>query len=456
MDELSWLLFSWVVAGIALLLALRRRKTISVGLPIAYFMGIFIINWPGAALYLIPGYVYYKPEVVMEGFRLTTYGMWAFVLGTLLGGFKQAWGGLSIGANHVKGIADTSRINRTAKFFLVAGLVIQLVLMPLIGGVATLTAIISGLGGLSIVGACLGIRGAQLRRDKKRFRAWMLVAFMFPFITLTSSAFVGFGVHSLIVVLAFILMLTRTGPVRIVLVLLAIYLGISFYVTYMRDRHEIREAIWYEQVDYTDRLKQVSKIFIDFEFFSTGNDEHLRAVDKRLNQNWLVGSAMEYISLGNKPYANGETILAALVAMVPRVVWPDKPEIGGGGSLVTDYTGMIFSRNTSVGAGQVFEFYINFGTMGVVIGFILLGAAMRQFDARAARALHLHDYRHFLIWFLPGFGFLQAGGNLIEVTTSVGAGIGGALLVSKLLERQLQRRKSRKAHLTQEWRPPKT
>jgi hypothetical protein len=447
-DELIWLLMSWLVAGVGLFLLLRRRKTISVGLPVAYFMGLFIIHWPGAAIYLIPSHFYYKPEVVMAGFRLTTYGLWSFVLGVWLGGFKQAWGGLAP-KRLTRQLVDTSQIYQVAKAVFAAGLFIQLIVMPILGGVATLTAVLSGMAGLSVVGVCLGIRGALIQRNKKRLRIWILIALLFPFITLTSSAFVGYGVHSLIVVVAFILMQTRTGILRALTIFLAVYLGISFFVTYMRDRNEIRETIWLEQADYSVRLKQVSKLLTDFEFFDTGNPDHLISIDRRLNQNWLVGAAIQYTGGGTKEFAHGETMWFALIALVPRAVWPDKPAVGGGGDIVTDYTGVMFSEGTSVGAGQVLEFFVNFGTWGVVFGFIVLGAAMRQFDARAASAMASQDYRRFLIWFLPGLGFLQAGGNLVEVTTSVGAGIAGALIVGKVLERRLRRKKSRGASTQQ-------
>lgn len=440
MSELSWLLFTWLVAGGALFLLLRRRKTISVGLPVAYFMGLFIIHWPGAATYLVPGHFFYDPEIVMAGFRLTTYGLWAFVLGVWLGGLTQAWGGLAPNTPP-RQLVDTRRVHEVAKVVFAAGLFIQLIVMPIMGGVATLTAVLSGMAGLSVVGVCLGIRGALIQRNKKRLRIWILIALLFPFITLTSSAFVGYGVHSLIVVVAFILMQTRTGVVRVLTMLLAVYMGISFFVTYMRDRDEIRESIWYEQVGYGKRLEQVSKLFTDFEFFDTDNSDHLISVDRRLNQNWLVGSATQYIGGGNKEYAYGETLWFALIALIPRAVWPNKPAVGGGGDIVSDYTGIMFAEQTSVGAGQVLEFFVNFGTWGVVFGFIVLGSAMRQFDARAASAMVRQDYKKSLIWFLPGLGFLQAGGNLVEVTTSVGAGIAGAFIAGKVIERRLRRKK---------------
>ena len=442
MDELNWLLFSWLVAGIVLFLVLRPRKTISVGLPFAYFIGLFIIHWPGAATYLVPGHYYYQPEVVLVGFRLTTYGLWAFVLGVWLGGLRRAWGSLSFKDVKSDGVGDTSRVHQTAKMLFAAGLFIQLIVMPMLGGVATMTAILSGMAGLSVVGVCLGIREALMQRDKKRLRIWILIALLFPFITLTSSAFVGYGVHSLIVVAAFILMQTRTGFLRILTILLAIYLGISFFVTYMRDRSEIRKSIWYEQADYSVRLEKISNLITDFEFFDIDNPEHLVSIDMRLNQNWLVGSAVKYVGYGSKEFAYGETLWFAMVALIPRAIWAGKPVVGGGGDIVTEYTGIIFAEQTSVGAGQTLEFFINFGTWGVVIGFVLLGAAMRQFDARSAGAIVNQNYKQFVVWLLPGLGFLQAGGNLVEVTTSVGAGIAGSLLVGKLIERKLKRKAS--------------
>jgi len=50
------------------------------------------------------------------------------------------------------------------------------------------------------------------------------------------------------------------------------------------------------------------------------------------------------------------------------------------------------------------------------------------FDIRAATHLRAGNRQGFIFWYLPGLGFLQAGGNLIEITTTVGASFGTAMI----------------------------
>ena len=54
--------------------------------------------------------------------------------------------------------------------------------------------------------------------------------------------------------------------------------------------------------------------------------------------------------------------------------------------------------------GQVIEFYINFGYMGVVAGFLLLGVALRWMDIQFVAALLRDDWDKTMLWFLVGSG----------------------------------------------------
>ncbi len=79
------------------------------------------------------------------------------------------------------------------------------------------------------------------------------------------------------------------------------------------------------------------------------------------------------------------------------------------------------------------EFYINFGTSGVVLGFVVLGLVLSVVDRAAADRLRARDWAGFTVWFLPGFNLLQVGGSLVELTASVGAALLTALLVNAVL-----------------------
>jgi len=93
---------------------------------------------------------------------------------------------------------------------------------------------------------------------------------------------------------------------------------------------------------------------------------------------------------------------------------------------VSEHTMIEFAGNTSVGMGQVLEFYINFGTTGVIIGMLVLGFALRFMDMRLAAALVRSDWDTVMFYFLVGSATLQVGGSLAEI----GAGVAAAVAVS--------------------------
>ena len=94
--------------------------------------------------------------------------------------------------------------------------------------------------------------------------------------------------------------------------------------------------------------------------------------------------------------------------------------------MVSDFTGLEFAEGTSIGAGQVFEFYVNFGSLGVIGGFLLYGWLIGRIDLSVIKYLRQGNQRRFLLWFLPGLALLAAGGNLLEIVVgTVGSAITG-------------------------------
>src|SRR5207237_7658586 len=109
------------------------------------------------------------------------------------------------------------------------------------------------------------------------------------------------------------------------------------YVTYMRDRRELREVVW-GQDSYSSRVSAMVKTFTDFEFLDLTNMDHLARIDERLNQNALVGRAVLNLENDPKRFVNGQTLRAAALSLVPRAFWREKQSAAGSGDLVSEFT----------------------------------------------------------------------------------------------------------------------
>jgi len=90
----------------------------------------------------------------------------------------------------------------------------------------------------------------------------------------------------------------------------------------------------------------------------------------------------------------GSTFVAALTNMIPRPLWPEKPD-GAGPAITKDYLGDRWLGTSNLNAGFIVESIMNFGFgVGLPFGFIGLAAAM-AFLIRRYRsvmlALRFHD-----------------------------------------------------------------
>jgi hypothetical protein len=248
-------------------------------------------------------------------------------------------------------------------------------------------------------------------------------------LTIITQGFIGYGIFNSLMVFTFVARFYRPRWRLVVLGTAAIYLGLSLYVTYMRDRNAIRETVWGGQ-SYESRIDQLKTTFNEAELFDIDNEDHLERIDARLNQNSLIGASVHYIESGQQGFARGETLWEAILALIPRALWSEKSIVAGSGDLVARYTGYNFAEGTSIGIGQVMEFYINFGRWGVIAGFLILGIIIASIDKGAGRSLANNDWLSFACWYLPGMAFLQVGGSFVEVT----AGAASSLIVAALVK----------------------
>jgi oligosaccharide repeat unit polymerase len=76
-------------------------------------------------------------------------------------------------------------------------------------------------------------------------------------------------------------------------------------------------------------------------------------------------------------FENGRQLMGAALVWVPRSLWPDKPTSTS--TVIAENMGYSF---TNVSAPLWSELLIDFGPLGVIIGFVILGSLLGRFDGR--------------------------------------------------------------------------
>jgi len=310
-----------------------------------------------------------------------------------------------------------------AKWSLALGVLLYGFLRTLLSNVPSFGAVASCGGALFIAGLCLfAWEGLRLRQPMKLALVLLSLVFL-PFFTIVSAGFLGYGAAATCVVVSFLSCQVRSRISALFFLSITIYLGFCTFMTYMRDRADIRDEMWDEDSTFAQRVDRLKTTFTDFERVDFSSQDQLDRIEGRLNQNDLVGRAVFMLDGGQVDFAEGETFRQALISLVPRIFWPSKPVTAGSPDIVSYFTGMYFATGTSVGIGQVMEGYVNFGTPGVVALFVILATALGVVDVRAARKLRDGDTLGFIIWFVPGIAVLQPGGSLVEVAATTAASI---------------------------------
>jgi hypothetical protein len=413
-DDLQRWVLVWLAAAIWVVVR-RWRAGRTAGLVLGYVVCFGAIDWFGAALCLLPWSPSAGLRFVVDGTRLSAFGMVAFAVGTEIAAFLFARR-----SNEPEVDLGVTVDNRLVNLYLAVGLFLQGVMAPLARNIPSVNALVGAGSSLAVLAVALKCWNAWQENRPRDVWPWLIASCCFPIFTVLTQGFLGYGLNAMLMIVAFVA--AFHGPRLRVVIGAAVlaYLGLTVYVNYMRDRADIRTSVW-GGASMGDRLSTVRESAASAEWFDLRNDAHLRRIDDRLNQNWLVGAAVAKMSAGSPPFARGGTLWSALLAIVPRVFWPDKDIAAGSGDLVSTYTGLRFQGDTSVGIGQLMEWYVNFDESGVVVGFLIFGVLIMLIDRRAIQSLHLGNAETFILWYLPGLNLLNVGGSFVDATSSAAA-----------------------------------
>jgi hypothetical protein len=406
------LVLIWIAISAGLVLW-RWHMSRGVGLLVALVVSLSSLHFLAATIYVLPWYAGLDRSYIQAGLYIALEGL----AGVAIGAVAMS---IFLQSETAPMPEDSQPQPQQAFWYLIVGLVMYTFVRAFVADIPSVGAIAAAGSSLVIFGLCLQC----WQVSRKRQVMWLLASAVLPFITIVTQGYLSYGMAALVVIFAFVAEHARPRWALIAGGLVIGYVAMSFYVTYMRDRNDIRYAVW-NGASAEERMTVFGRTLGSIEPFDIRNNAHLSRVDDRLNQDYLVGRAEGWLEQRYAPFGHGETLADAVLALVPRVLWPDKPMSAGSGDLVSRYTGMQFGPDTSVGIGEVMELYVNFGSPGVWIGMAVLGGLLVLIDERSALHLAHGDVKRCCLWFVPGLSLLQVGGSLVDVSLTAGAGLAG-------------------------------
>ena len=418
------LVLAWVGLLVICLWLTTRRQGVGV-LLLSYFLALSLIHVPGAINFLGPAPGLTHREETQIGFQATVIGFAAL----LLGGWLGMRGNDARSAIRIAGVDYGALGKRT----LAIGGASFLVALPLASLVPSLTSLLGAVPSLLVVGFWMLVFHAIVREDRKFLLGTLSILPALPLLTLSAGGFVANSANWVVAILSFLFVNSKRRAIYYCIGPFFGFFVLSIAVCYLGGRNAIREAAWYSESGYAERIGRVIDTVASFRFYDWNDPIQVHNIDWRLNQNYFVGLGIERHERGRIDLLYGGSV--EWWAFIPRAVWPDKPQVGGGGDLITRLTGFQVAKGVSYGVGQPLEFYANFGWPGLIGGFLLLGFVLARLDKRLAGAFRIGDLRGILLAGLPGLALLQPVNNGLEISVSFVAAFVVAYLLAAAAER---------------------
>lgn len=197
---------------------------------------------------------------------------------------------------------------------------------------------------------------------------WLILLFGITMLILQSIRTAMYGELIFWTFFALIYLMIGSGRYKLIPKLVLMIFGFLSILLIQSIKHEYREEGPDADASYffsliSERILQPSTIFEPDKMFSAVT---------RGNQGFLMARTIHYVPK-REPYAKGETIIKSIAAsVVPRIVWKDKPALGGQENTCR-FLGDCSKRTYSYNIGQIGEGYANFGPLWNVLYLFFYG-----------------------------------------------------------------------------------
>ncbi len=241
----------------------------------------------------------------------------------------------------------------------------------------------------------------------------MTVEFLFGFIV--SSKEISFRISVLLLLALFFI----KGRVSYKIIGTMLLVSIPYLLFFNAYRMQIMEgkfadpAAAFEQFD--KNLDLIRKKASQQEDVTGSSLDSLRQrIDGKVYIDIIVGGT----SAGTAPLLYGETLKLFFSSFIPRVLWPQKPNISTG-QMFNQAFNLSASRYTFVPTTQLGDLYWNFAVPGVVVGMTLMGMLFARLGGMMADGAQLTLPRFIIMMLCTYFLAIRFEGNIAAQYSTV-------------------------------------
>jgi hypothetical protein len=413
-EQIVFVAFVWVALIVFVARLTARSGSGTAGLPLAFLIALSFLHC-GFIVYAVPGYSHVRVD---ENLYLRSYdftaetvlkGTYASLLGVLGFSIGAMFFGKRVSAAAGGQIAPLAPAQRRRILVLLLGLgAAGFLLTALQVNFPMAQALFQVLRNLAVTAICLGPAMILMYDRRRAWPHWLWAAAAIPTTYIVVWGFTSYGFIVFSIFISFwlcVLASRRIGALTIGAASGVVFVGLlSAFVAWMSARDRVREVVW-TGGGIGERLAVIGEAIRNIEILQPSNFLSLDWLNIRLNHNIFVGKVLEWHERFPDLKMQGEQLVLIPFALVPRQLWPGKPEMGGSDLLAT-HSGMRFSESATFGAGPIVEFYVNFGMIGIFFGMLLLGLVVRWIDVKAISSLKRSEMIDFAKWFTVGIAFV--------------------------------------------------